>query len=162
MALYFETTETIKAVKRLADADIRAALRDELSDDLVDAGVRILNIDLRSDIAARDPKAAARGRLNLFFKKMNQFLDTLQNEPAVQTFLAGTVTINVSPISGFQGLMRVQDVLVQLPVVREAPVEAYARGTARFRLVLTETTTLAVIAGRVQELSPGLEVAIAG
>jgi hypothetical protein len=48
----------------------------------------------------------------------------------------GPVILRISPISGFQGLMRVQDSVVQLPAVREATVEAYARGEARLRLQL--------------------------
>jgi hypothetical protein len=46
------------------------------------------------------------------------------------------VILRISPISGFQGLMRVQDSVVQLAAVREATVEAYARGEARLRLQL--------------------------
>lgn len=48
----------------------------------------------------------------------------------------GPVILRIAPISGFQGLMRVQDSVVQLPAVREATVEAYARGEARLRLQL--------------------------
>ena len=48
----------------------------------------------------------------------------------------GPVILRISPISGFQGLMRVQDSVVQLAAVREATVEAYARGEARLRLQL--------------------------
>jgi hypothetical protein len=48
----------------------------------------------------------------------------------------GPVILRIAPISGFQGLMRVQDSVVQLAAVREATVEAYARGEARLRLQL--------------------------
>jgi hypothetical protein len=48
----------------------------------------------------------------------------------------GPVILRIAPISGFQGLMRVQDSVVQLSSVREATVEAYARGEARLRLQL--------------------------
>lgn len=48
----------------------------------------------------------------------------------------GPVVLRIAPISGFQGLMRVQDAVVQHPPVREATVEAYARGEARLRLQL--------------------------
>ncbi|MSP22164.1 MAG: hypothetical protein EXR66_03995 [Dehalococcoidia bacterium] len=48
----------------------------------------------------------------------------------------GPVILRIAPISGFQGLMRVQDSVVQLGAVREATVEAYARGEARLRLQL--------------------------
>ena len=40
------------------------------------------------------------------------------------------------PISGFQGLMRVQDALARLDAVRAATVEAYAQGEARLRIQL--------------------------
>lgn len=48
----------------------------------------------------------------------------------------GPIVLRIAPISGFQGLMRVQDAVVQHPPVREATVEAYARGEARLRLQL--------------------------
>ncbi|MFN8639183.1 MAG: hypothetical protein U0360_06930 [Dehalococcoidia bacterium] len=51
----------------------------------------------------------------------------------------GPVVLRVAPISGFQGLMRVQDAVVQHAPVREATVEAYARGEARLRLQLVST-----------------------
>ena len=55
-----------------------------------------------------------------------------------ETFAAdgAPVTLRISPISGFQGLMRVQDTIVRLREVREAGVEAYARGEARMRLAI--------------------------
>jgi hypothetical protein len=48
----------------------------------------------------------------------------------------GTVVLRIAPVAGFQGLMRVQDALGQVPGVREAGVEAYAQGEARLRLQL--------------------------
>lgn len=50
----------------------------------------------------------------------------------------GAVTLRVSPVAGFQGLMRVQDALVRLSEIEEAGVEAYAQGEARLRLRLAE------------------------
>ena len=56
-----------------------------------------------------------------------------------ETFAAdgAPVTLRISPISGFQGLMRVQDTIVRLREVREAGVEAYARGEARMRVAIS-------------------------
>src|SRR5690606_917958 len=56
-----------------------------------------------------------------------------------ETFAAdgSNVTLRISPISGFQGLMRVQDTIVRLREVREAGVEAYARGEARMRVAIS-------------------------
>ena len=51
----------------------------------------------------------------------------------------GSVLIRVSPVAGFQGLMRVQDGLARLRGVREAGVEAYSQGEARLRLQLDDT-----------------------
>jgi hypothetical protein len=50
----------------------------------------------------------------------------------------GSVTLHISPVAGFQGLMRVQDALTRVRGVREAGVEAYAQGEARLRLQLAE------------------------
>jgi hypothetical protein len=50
----------------------------------------------------------------------------------------GSVTLHISPVAGFQGLMRVQDALTRVRGVREAGVEAYAQGEARLRLQLVE------------------------
>ena len=50
----------------------------------------------------------------------------------------GSVALRISPVAGFQGLMRVQDALVRVPGVREAGVEAYAQGEARLRLQLAK------------------------
>jgi hypothetical protein len=50
----------------------------------------------------------------------------------------GAIVVRVSPISGFQGLMRVQDAIANLAEVREAAVEAYARGEAQLRVALTD------------------------
>jgi DNA polymerase-3 subunit gamma/tau len=63
-------------------------------------------------------------------------------EPAGVEFDAGggTLAVRVFPISGFQGLMRVQDALARVDAVRAATVEAYAQGEARLRLQLGDTT----------------------
>jgi len=53
----------------------------------------------------------------------------------------GAIVVRVSPISGFQGLMRVQDAIANLKEVREAAVEAYARGEAQLRVALTDELT---------------------
>ncbi len=63
----------------------------------------------------------------------------------------GSVQLRVSPVSGFQGLMRVQDTLVRLRAIREASVEAYAQGEARLRLQLAEPVEPASIAGALGE-----------
>lgn len=49
----------------------------------------------------------------------------------------GALTLRVSPVAGFQALMRVQDALVRVQGVKEAGVEAYAQGEARLRLHLS-------------------------
>ena len=46
----------------------------------------------------------------------------------------GSVLLRVTPVEGFQGLLRVQGVLGQLPDVRQAFVEGYAEGEAQLRL----------------------------
>jgi hypothetical protein len=51
---------------------------------------------------------------------------------------AGSVALRISPVAGFQGLMRVQDALARCRGVREAGVEAYAQGEARLRLHFAE------------------------
>ncbi len=43
-----------------------------------------------------------------------------------------------APVSGFQGLMRLQDALQRIPAIRQATVEAYSQGEARLRLELAE------------------------
>lgn len=50
----------------------------------------------------------------------------------------GSIALRVSPVAGFQGLMRVQDALGRCRGVREAGVEAYAQGEARLRLHLSD------------------------
>jgi hypothetical protein len=52
----------------------------------------------------------------------------------------GAILLRVTPVAGFQGLMRVQDALARLPFVRQASVEAYSQGEARLRLELADTT----------------------
>ena len=46
----------------------------------------------------------------------------------------GSVLLRVAPVEGFQGLLRVQGMLAQLPGVRQAFVEGYAEGEAQLRL----------------------------
>ena len=49
----------------------------------------------------------------------------------------GSVLLLVSPVSGFAGLMRLQDALVRVSGVSEAGVEAYSQGEARLRIQLS-------------------------
>lgn len=58
------------------------------------------------------------------------------------TFLPsdGSITLRVTPVAGFQGLMRIQDALTRLPAVRHASVEAYSQGEARLRIELADTS----------------------
>ena len=49
----------------------------------------------------------------------------------------GSVLLRVSPVSGFAGLMRLQDALVRVFGVSEAGVEAYSQGEARLRIQLS-------------------------
>jgi len=58
------------------------------------------------------------------------------------TFLPedGPILLRITPVAGFQGLMRIQDALARLPTVRQAAVEAYSQGEARLRLELLDTT----------------------
>ena len=48
----------------------------------------------------------------------------------------GALVVRIFPISGFQGLMRVQDALAHVATIRAATVETYAQGEARLRLQL--------------------------
>ena len=50
----------------------------------------------------------------------------------------GAVLLRAAPVSGFQGLMRLQDALQRIPAIRQATVEAYSQGEARLRLELAE------------------------
>jgi vacuolar-type H+-ATPase subunit H len=65
-----------------------------------------------------------------------------ESGPPIATFLPGdgAITLRVTPVSGFQGLMRVQDALARLPSVRQASVEAYSQGEARLRIDLLDAT----------------------
>ena len=49
----------------------------------------------------------------------------------------GAVQLRAAPVSGFQGLMRLQDALQRIAAVRQATVEAYSQGEARLRLELS-------------------------
>ena len=55
----------------------------------------------------------------------------------------GSVLLRVAPVEGFQGLLRVQGVLAQLPHVRQAFVEGYAEGEAQLRLTLDSALEVA-------------------
>ncbi|MDO9444595.1 MAG: hypothetical protein Q7K37_04710 [Dehalococcoidia bacterium] len=79
--------------------------------------------------------------------------ETDSDEAPIATFLPGegTLVLRVMPVSGFQGLMRVQDALARLPFVRHAAVEAYSQGEARLRLELTEATDSDEIAAGLSE-----------
>ena len=59
----------------------------------------------------------------------------------------GSVLLRVTPVEGFQGLLRVQGVLGQLPDVRQAFVEGYAEGEAQLRLTFDSP----VAVGRLSE-----------
>lgn len=74
-------------------------------------------------------------------------------EAPIATFLPGegTLVLRVTPVSGFQGLMRVQDALARLPFVRHAAVEAYSQGEARLRIELIEATDSDEIAAGLSE-----------
>ena len=48
----------------------------------------------------------------------------------------GSVLLRVTPVEGFQGLLRVQGALAQLGGVRQAFVEGYAEGEAQLRVTL--------------------------
>ena len=73
--------------------------------------------------------------------------------PPLATFLPdeGTLILRVIPVSGFQGLMRVQDILANLPFVCHAAVEAYSQGEARLRIELLEATDSDEIAAGLSE-----------
>ena len=64
--------------------------------------------------------------------------------------------VRVSPVAGFQGLMRVQEALTRVPGVREAGVEAYAQGEARLRLHLNDDVEAQAVA---DQLARSLETA---
>lgn len=66
--------------------------------------------------------------------------------------VSGPISLHVSPVAGFQGLMRVQDALVRIRGVREAGVEAYAQGEARLRLRLSTEMDAASLASALTEL----------
>ena len=63
----------------------------------------------------------------------------------------GSVLLRVSPVSGFQGLMRVQDTLVRLRAVRDASMEAYSHSEARLRVQLAEPVDSASLAAALGE-----------
>ncbi len=64
----------------------------------------------------------------------------------------GPLTLLVSPVAGFQGLMRVQDALTRVRGVREAGVEAYAQGEARLRIQLADRVDADALAASLAEL----------
>ncbi len=61
------------------------------------------------------------------------------------------LTVRVSPVVGFQGLMRVQDAIARVRGVGEAGVEAYSQGEARLRLELVEPLAAAALAAALAE-----------
>lgn len=72
----------------------------------------------------------------------------------------GTIVLQVAPVEGFQGLMRVQDAIVRVAGVGEAGVEAYAQGEARLRLRITEPVDPHRLAAALGE-QLGVEVRVA-
>lgn len=60
--------------------------------------------------------------------------DEVGSTLATFTLADGSVQLRAAPVSGFQGLMRLQDALQRIPAVRQATVEAYSQGEARLRL----------------------------
>lgn len=68
--------------------------------------------------------------------------------PAGVTFAPedGLVSVRISPVAGFQGLMRMQEALLHVPGVREAGVDAYARGEAALRLQLAAAVNVYTMA----------------
>lgn len=62
----------------------------------------------------------------------------LESAPATLHPEDGAIVLRVSPVSGFQGLMRVHDAIMRLAVVGQASVEAYSQGEARLRVELIE------------------------
>ena len=72
----------------------------------------------------------------------------------------GTIVLQVAPVEGFQGLMRVQDAVVRVAGVGEAGVEAYAQGEARLRLRLSEPVDPRRLAAALGE-QLGVEVRVA-
>ena len=73
-------------------------------------------------------------------------------DPAQTRFdpAGGALVVRVFPISGFQGLMRVQDALAHIATIRAATVETYAQGEARLRLQLGASIASADLAAGVQ------------
>ena len=81
-------------------------------------------------------------------------------EAAVFAPEAGTIVLQVAPVAGFQGLMRVQDAVVRVAGVGEAGVEAYAQGEAKLRLRLSEPVDPRRLAAALGE-QLGVEVRVA-
>ncbi len=65
---------------------------------------------------------------------------------------AGALSLRVSPIGGFQGLMRVQSALSRVDTIGQATVETYQRGEARLRLELTGPIAGADLATAIEAL----------
>ena len=63
----------------------------------------------------------------------------------------GSVLLRVAPVEGFQGLLRVQGVLAQLPSVRQAFVEGYAEGEAQLRLTFDSALEVAWLGAALAE-----------
>lgn len=78
---------------------------------------------------------------------------TLVADPGIVRFepAGGSLVVRVFPISGFQGLMRVQDALARIDAVRAATVEAYAQGEARLRVQLSDNAVSGELASGLHE-----------
>ena len=63
----------------------------------------------------------------------------------------GSVLLRVTPVEGFQGLLRVQGALAQLAGVRQAFVEGYAEGEAQLRLTFDAAVAAEALAGALGE-----------
>ena len=63
----------------------------------------------------------------------------------------GSVLLRVTPVEGFQGLLRVQGALAQLAGVRQAFVEGYAEGEAQLRLTFDSAVAAEALAGALGE-----------
>ena len=63
----------------------------------------------------------------------------------------GSVLLQVAPVDGFRGLLRVQGALGQLPGVRQAAIEGYAEGEAQLRLTFDSAVAVDAFGGALGE-----------
>ncbi|MYI82269.1 MAG: hypothetical protein F4056_02820 [Chloroflexi bacterium] len=63
----------------------------------------------------------------------------------------GSVLLRVTPVEGFQGLLRVQGALAQLAGVRQASVEGYAEGEAQLRLTFDAAAAVGALGAALGE-----------